>query len=111
MLKRGLISLSVLGLLSGMAGAQNSIREWTGASGYRIVEMTVWIDAPGTYKFETTDPNGVIDDIIVDPNCPSGTINLYVLRDPNESGGPGAAGISLLDLLTVPNVTANSGEM
>ncbi len=108
MLKRRLVSLSLLGLLSGLASAANFIREWTGASGYRIVEMTVWIDAPGTYKFEAldvdpNDPNtvlglGWIDRILLSENCPAGTVNLYVLRDPNEGGGPGAAGVGEINL-------------
>jgi hypothetical protein len=92
-----------LGWLSGLASGQNLIREWTGASGYRIFETTVWIDAPGTYKFQATDPNGpnglaVIDHILLDANCPEGTVNVYVLRDPNEGGGYGAKGVGEINL-------------
>jgi hypothetical protein len=104
MLSRALVSLLALACLSGVAIGQNSIREWSGASGgYLIYETTVWITAPGEYKFQATEPNapdglGVIDHILLDPNCPSGTVNVYVLRDPNEGGGPGAAGVGEINL-------------
>jgi hypothetical protein len=82
----------------------------------------VVIEAPGTFGFEAlevdpNDPNtvlalGVFQEIVVDPNCPQGTVNLYVARDPNEGGGPGAIYVYYLKLLEPNNpvATANIAE-
>jgi hypothetical protein len=121
MLARGLITLSVLSLLSVVAqGGDNLIKEWSnpGGGGYSIDQgdRRVTITAPGTYKFEgldvdPNDPNtvlglGWINHITLDGNCPAGTVNVYVLRKPEEGGGDGALGVGEINLV-LTGVTGN----
>jgi hypothetical protein len=126
MLVRVLMTLSLLSVLSVVAeGGDNFIKRWGGTGGGYLIyqdNRTVVITAPGTYKFEAldldpNDPNtvlglGVIDHMLVDANCPSGTINLYVLRDPNEGGGPGTRYVLEFALVdpNEPDVVSNLAE-
>lgn len=78
-----------------VASGTNEIRVWDGDPNQCDInqgQRWVKIFSPGTYKFEATDPNnagglGDIDHITVDANCPAGTVDVYVVRDPNEVGG------------------------
>jgi hypothetical protein len=115
---KGVVSLTLLAWLSGLAAGDNVIREWGGAQGgYVIVPASRWVTilVPGTYKFQATDANnpgglGDINHITVDPNCAAGTVNVYVVRDPNEVGGlqdqPGVRYLKEINL-SAPNVTGN----
>jgi hypothetical protein len=105
-------------LLAANAVADNSIHQWLGEPNdvFSYGNDSVLILRPGTFGFEALDPNGpnglgYFQEIVVDPDCPSGTVNLSVARDPNEGGGPGATDVYYLELLNAPNVTVNIGEM
>ena len=96
MLYRGVLSLSLGIVLSGVACGDNVITEWGGAqAGYEIYQdplRIVLITAPGTYKFQALDPNGpgglgIINQITVAASCPSGTVTVSVVRNPSEVGG------------------------
>jgi hypothetical protein len=103
-------------VLSTSALAENDIRQWSGPTASIVEESQVIILEPGTYKFEAVDvdpndPNtvlglGWIDEISLDPNCPSGTVSVYVLRDPNEGTGAGAKGVGEINLV-LTGVTGN----
>ncbi len=102
--------------LAAVAGAGNDIGQWAGPAAVIQDELFVRIVEPGTYGFEALDPNapaglGYFQGISVDPNCPTGTINLYIARDPSAGGGPGATDVYYLALLNAPNVTVNIAEM
>lgn len=119
MFSRGVLGLSLGAALSVAAVADNIITEWGGApGGYNIVggeAATVTITAPGTYKFQATDPSrpnglGDINSITVDASCPSGTVTVSVVRDPNEVGGdPNQPGVFALKKINLwaPNVVGN----
>jgi hypothetical protein len=81
--------------LSGIATGQNYIEEWGGAQGGYVITQdppTVLIMAPGTYKFQAFDPNdwtglGAINSITVAQGV-TGTVDLYIMRDPNDANDP-----------------------
>jgi hypothetical protein len=96
------------------AVADNTIHQWSGDPNdvQIVLGRWVYILAPGTFGFEAldvdpNDPNtvlglGYFQEISVDPNCPAGTVNVYILRDPNEGGGAGAVDVYYLHLELIP---------
>jgi hypothetical protein len=126
MCRSGIVCASFLGLaMVTEALGENRIREWSGHEPNDVdisqVYATVLIKNVGTYKLEAldvdpNDPNtvlglGYFQEVSVDSNCPAGTVNLYIARDPNDGGGPGATDVYYLELLNAPNVTVNIAEM
>jgi hypothetical protein len=76
----------------------------------------------GIYEFEAldvdpNDPNTVLglgdfQKNKTDDNCATGAVNVYILRDPNEGGGPGAVnGHYLHQDPNNPNVSGNIAEL
>jgi hypothetical protein len=110
-------------LLVANAVGGNSIHQWSGDPNDVIIFQpdTVVILAPGTFGFEALDPNGpdglgYFQEISIDPNCSAGTVNVYILHDPNDAnnpGGPGAVNVYYLHLVdpNVPNVIGNITEL
>ena len=93
-------------LMASTAPAANVIEEWGGAAGgYTIYQHLhkVEITAAGTYKFQATDGAalGIIKQITV-PSPITGTVIIYIVRDPEDVGGdphsPGAAEVWEIDL-------------
>jgi len=118
MLQRVVVCAADLTLATG-AVAQNTINQWSGEPNDVYLDQfnaRVVIQAPGTFGFEAFDPNGpgglgVFQEIAVDDDCPAGTVNVYILRDPNQGGGPGAVHVYYLHLLDATNVTGNISEL
>ncbi len=93
MLLKGRAVVVCLCLAVGAARADNVIEEWWHAPGiaYAIDQNleTILIMAPGTYKFQATDGSalGQIQWIHVAEGV-TGTVDLYILRDPNDANDP-----------------------
>jgi hypothetical protein len=113
MCRSGTVCACFVGLAMVTGGlGENKIREWSGHDPNDLdigqFDRTVVIKAPGTYKLEAldvdpNDPNTVLglgdfQEIKIDDNCPAGTVDVYILRDPNEGGGPGALDVYFLHL-------------
>jgi hypothetical protein len=113
-------------LLAASAAADNSIHQWLGEPNDVDVFGGNWvrIKAPGSFGFEAldrdpNDPNTILGlgyflEIEIDPNCPAGTVNVYILHDPNDPnspGGPGAIDVYWVHLLDATNVTGSLAEL
>jgi hypothetical protein len=113
--------LWVIGALASAALGANEIRVWYGdpndPNAYQTnqYDRTVLILAPGTYKIEALDPNeasglGYINEISIDANCPTGTVNIFIERS-TDNDQPGAIDVYWVHLLHASGVTGNLVEL
>ncbi|MFH1745771.1 MAG: hypothetical protein ABIG44_01875 [Planctomycetota bacterium] len=112
MSQRTFVGAVVLAALASSALADNEITVWY-ATGTYLVEQdahTVLITSAGTFKVQATDGAnlGHIRSITVAPDV-SGTVNLYILRDPEEGGGNGAQDVEWVNLSNA--TTGNIAEL
>jgi hypothetical protein len=108
MLKRvGAVVVCALLMLSS-AGAVSVPEVWNATGDYRIdyQNLRVYLQSAGAFRIQSKDGTelGDINGISIDPNVPDikGTVNVYIVRDPNEVGGdpnqPGASNVRQIDL-------------
>lgn len=100
--KWGAVAACALGVVA-IAQAENVITVWESSGTYNVYqepERRVELTSDGVFKLQATGDHDGLGEIrsIAVASSVTGTVEVYILRRPEEGGGPGAYDVRLLNL-------------